>query len=148
MLLTYEDSTSLQSSLEDLILSLSGSLKVGKSLFREKLYADQLNFVEDYLKTRKVDLSDKEKILEALNQLQEDLKRVTPVDLGVAVEPDDSFKEAIVAWLSKNVSERVLPRYKVDPAFVGGAKVTYNGIYLDLSLRKKIDESSILKRKV
>ena len=138
---TYEDSLSLKSTLEDAILELSGNKSMSKE-FLEDIY------VTDFLKEQKINQLSKVDLLEALKKLNEKLGQIKPIDLTVAVEPDDKFKKSVVSWFSKNIKTPVLPRYTMDSALVGGAKITYNGNFLDLSLRNKIDELPFFKRKI
>jgi len=106
---TYEDSLSLKSTLEDAILELSGNKSMSKE-FLEDIY------VTDFLKEQKINQLSKVDLLEALKKLNEKLGQIKPIDLTVAVEPDDKFKKSVVSWFSKNIKTPVLPRYTMNSA--------------------------------
>jgi F0F1-type ATP synthase delta subunit len=90
----------------------------------------------------------KEELLKALKQLVEKLDQIKTVDLTIAVEPDEPFKKAVHQWILTNINDMTLPRYTVNPRVVGGATISYGGNLMDFSLRNKIDELPLFKRKV
>lgn len=145
---TYDDAFGLKSALEDAILKLSGSKSLSSSFLEDNFSREQQDFVADFLKSQEINQLSKEEVLAGLKQLDEKMRQIKPIDIAVAVEPDASFKKKISTWISKNVSTEVFPRYTVNPIYVGGARITYNGNFLDLTLRDKINELPIFKRKI
>jgi F0F1-type ATP synthase delta subunit len=146
--MTYEDNLSLKSAVETAVLDLSGTLSLKEDFLTKHFDTGQLRTVTDYLRDEKVNQLSKDELLAGLKKFDEKLGHIKPMDLEIAVVPDDKFKKAVHEWISENVDDLVLPRYTINQAIVGGAKITYGGNFLDLSLSRKIDELPFFKRKI
>ena len=59
-------------------------------------------------------------------------------EITSAVELTDEEKAKIVAKLEKITGKTVRPRYKINPALMGGITVTANGMFFDGSVRKNL----------
>lgn len=70
--------------------------------------------------------------------MYEDFKKFTYAEITSAVELTDEEKAKIVAKLEKITGKTVRPRYKINPALMGGITVTPNGMFFDGSVRKNL----------
>ncbi len=60
------------------------------------------------------------------------------VRVTLAHEPNERMEEDITAELSRILGRRVVPRFDIDPAILGGIVVRYGDRILDASLRRRL----------
>ena len=70
--------------------------------------------------------------------MYEDYKKFTYAEITSAVELTDEEKEKVVKKLEKITGKTVRPKYKIDPALMGGITVTADGMFFDGSVRKNL----------
>lgn len=61
------------------------------------------------------------------------------VRLTLAFEPSNQSLETILAWIRKNVDEMAVLDISTEQNIIGGAIIEYQGKYMDMSLRKKLE---------
>lgn len=76
-----------------------------------------------------------------LQRIKEDLKKLNVLRLTLAFEPSQLVIEKTIKWLRENVSGDIVVNILYDPAIVGGAIIEYQGKYIDMSLKKKLDNA-------
>ena len=77
---------------------------------------------------------------EYLGGLKNQVKEWETVELGLAFEPSETGLERIVEELRAAIGVPVVVRVRVDPTVVGGAVITYKGIYRDLSVKRLLND--------
>lgn len=70
--------------------------------------------------------------------MYEDYKKFTYAEITSAVELTEEEKKKIVNKLESITGKSVRPKYKIDPALMGGITVTADGIFFDGSVRKNL----------
>lgn len=61
-------------------------------------------------------------------------------DLITAVKPTKRFILNLQAELQKKLKQKVTLNLKTEPGILGGAVITYQGYYFDMSLKRKLEE--------
>lgn len=76
---------------------------------------------------------------EILQKLEQDVQQIETVKLFVAAELPQSGILKIGRWLGQNYPGFLFD-IKIDPDLIGGAALSYKGIYKDYSLKARIEE--------
>lgn len=85
------------------------------------------------------DKKDVETIQEELSLVQKQIKDAESIDLTIAIEPTEEMVQTIYQWIKSNLNRKLIINFKIDPSVLGGAVVSYQGKYIDRSLRVKLD---------
>lgn len=120
------------------------------SLFQEKKsFQEQLEGVvgiswkarlTDFFAKEGVALSDRARIEEKLTRLQKMLESLPVVRLTLAFDPPTHAIEAIASWLQATIRKPVVLDITQDHTILGGARIEFEGRYLDGSLRSKLEK--------
>lgn len=89
----------------------------------------------------------KEMIKDFLKQLKERLQNLQLIKLTLAFSATQHAIDRIYDWILKNVGDRYILDIQVDKSMLGGAIISFEGRYIDLSLRKTLDEVFENKRR-
>ena len=81
-----------------------------------------------------------EEIKMFFTNLKDEMKRFEVITLTLAFTPTSDAINAFSNWTRSNISLTTLLEINVDQHLLGGAIIIYQGNYLDLSVRKKLDE--------
>jgi len=73
-------------------------------------------------------------------QLEKFLLKIPKVQLEIAFEPSNEFLLEIDNWFKENVGKKVILDIFVNPKIVGGARIEYQGKWVDFSLGKEIEK--------
>ncbi len=120
-----------------------------ESVFKKEGFAQALkdnvpvkysSFIKELLDKNKVDLSDGESVKSAFDGLRSYLKNLTPVNLAIAYSPSEKSLENIYNWVFKNIGENIILDIDIDSGLLGGAIITYKGLYGDYSFKKALEE--------
>ena len=76
--------------------------------------------------------------VELLNELRDKVGKMRILDLTISFEPRILDVERIVGWVKNNFGSDVIVAYKVDSGIIGGAKIAFNGRFLDETLVNKL----------
>ena len=60
--------------------------------------------------------------------------------LTLALKPSPQLVKRIKAWLKKEMAPHLVLKIQVNPAILAGAIISFQGRYLDFSLKKKIEK--------
>jgi len=97
-------------------------------------------FSMDKLKDLPIAFSDKSNVAEELKEAKDLLLNANILDLTLYMEPDASFISKLYSWFSKNDFKNFLLNINVDPKICGGLLISFNGKYVDLSVKAKVCE--------
>lgn len=89
----------------------------------------------------------KQDIKDSLNQLKERVQKLNTINLTLSFSPSEDSIKSIFDWTSKNIGEGFILDIKEDPTILGGVVLVFKGQYIDLSLKKRLDEAFAKKRK-
>lgn len=88
--------------------------------------------------TEGADMGSFKEAYKEFEHMYEDYKRFTYAVITSAVELTDEEKAKLVAKLESVTGKTVRPKYKIDPALMGGITVTADGMFFDGSVRKNL----------
>lgn len=88
------------------------------------------NIANDSIPAIKAFLTDMNKMIASLPVLT----------LTIAFEPNEQTLKSLSEWFIINLKKQVLFSISVDRSLIAGATLSYNGKYLDFSIRQKFDE--------
>lgn len=74
-----------------------------------------------------------------INEFIEVLKNLPVLNLTIAFEPRSKSIDHFHAFITQNISKNILMNIEIDPSIVGGAQITFNGKYIDFSLKKLLE---------
>lgn len=86
----------------------------------------------------------KDNVSSAMENLEQQIKKLSPLILYLSFEPDKNTITAISLWLRQNLSQKPILEIKYDPTLIGGCALVKNGIYKDYSLKKRVEEQKDL----
>ena len=98
------------------------------------------SFIKELLDKNKVNLSDGESVKSAFDGLRSYLKNLIPINLTIAYSPSEKSLENIYNWVFKNIGENIILDIDIDSGLLGGAIITYKGLYGDYSFKKALEE--------
>ena len=84
--------------------------------------------------------STKDTLKEYISNLRKDIKTIPVLSMSIYFEPSLTFIEKMSAWFKTNVDEKIVIDIMLNTAMLGGTQLSYNGKYIDLSLRKRISK--------
>ena len=98
--------------------------------------------LKKFLENRGVNMQSPEEIEQALNNLKQELSSLERVRVKIPVLGfSDQFWNEVFSWLKENaVKEPFILEKELDESIMGGIVIYWKGRYLDLSLKKKLDE--------
>lgn len=139
---TPDDAKNVISDLEALSASLFSS-KRGKVVKKiEKILSFELaEGIKRYCKEGKIDVENKEKCQQLVNEIVKALRRLPIITLYLAFLPTELYIKKIAALLHGYCKQKVLIEINVEKIVIGGAVIAWKGMYKDFSLRKTIDET-------
>ena len=144
---TTAQAESLVSQIDNLITSL---YQTSNQAFEKALKSVDIQ-IEKIIKETffKKDSSqfDKDMIRDFLTQLQEKAQNLKTVKLSIAFSPTEHSIDAISDWVAKNIGDGFVLDINEDKSMLGGAAISFEGKYIDLSLKKTLDEIFKSKRK-
>jgi F0F1-type ATP synthase delta subunit len=138
---TTADAEQLMSQLD---LMLTNLYKVDKEQF-EKTINHNLNYdIADSLKntlhSAGISPTNHEDMKLFLTGLKAELQSCEIITLTIAFEPSAELVTTISDWVHNNLGSKVLLEVNVDPYIIGGAIIIFNGKYLNISVKKKLDD--------
>lgn len=71
--------------------------------------------------------------------IQKTISSLSVLTLTLAFQPSDKTLQAVSEWFILNIKKQVLFDIQVDKNLIAGAVITYNGKYLDASIRQKFN---------
>lgn len=115
----------------------------------QQLYKTDMTFDQSLDAFASTRLSDKLKIIfqgqtgapllrKQLQLLVDEISHMDSIELRLAYEPSHDAQKKIVDWAKQHVNPSCLVEFVFVPDLIGGAAISFNGIYKDLSFKSKI----------
>lgn len=73
-------------------------------------------------------------------KIQESIANMTILPIIIAFEPKEQTLKTLSDWFLMNLKKQMLFDIKVDKNIIGGAAITYNGKFMDFSVKSKFDQ--------
>lgn len=80
-------------------------------------------------------------VYQVLAKLEKDIKSAQTLTVYLSFEMPDNEKDKLGAYLRANFKKDLIFEIKLDPNIIGGAALSWKGIYKDFSLRARIDQN-------
>ncbi|HSA83492.1 MAG TPA: F0F1 ATP synthase subunit delta [Patescibacteria group bacterium] len=87
------------------------------------------------LRNAKIDTNNASILKGFLNQLREEITKMTVMQITIAFEPAQNTLKLLAEWFLLNLKKQVVFDISVDPNLIGGAAITFEGKYVDYSIR-------------
>ena len=133
---TVDEREEVKSLIQELRESLFKKEGFGKTL-KNKIPLKYSALLNSYIKSG----VGKEGFEGSLNSLEEYLKNLKEINITLAFDPTERIIDNIYAWVAKNVGQDVIISLAIEPRILGGAVLSYKGLYFDYSLSKKLDKA-------
>lgn len=141
---TPEDAKNVISDLETLSAALFTSKKEKVSEKIENILSFELSEgIKRNAKENNIDLEDKEKCRQFIEDSILRLRRLPIITLYLAFSPTEQYLKKIAALLYGYCGQKALLEIVVEKILLGGAVIAWKGVYKDYSLRKTIDEKYV-----
>lgn len=75
--------------------------------------------------------------------MEDALSSIQEVIVHLPFEMPEEEVERLGEWFKKNLGEESLFNLNLDPSLIGGAALSYKGVYRDYSLKQKIAENKV-----
>jgi len=92
------------------------------------------------VRDNKIDTASASHIKAFMDKIQTEIAAIPLVPLTIAFEPKEQTLKALCDWFELNVKKQVIFDISVDKKMIGGANITFNGKFLDLSIKSKFDQ--------
>lgn len=126
---------------------LRGSLYTTQGSFEEKankfLPYDKKDQLLHLCAEYKVDASNMTALKEFLDACIEAIQQAPIVALEVALSPTDQTVSKLLNWLRIHVAPSAVIDIQVNKTLIGGATIACKGKFVDYSVKKKLQESSL-----
>lgn len=93
-----------------------------------------------YLHHENVNLERLVDVKVALSKIQKLGNSLPVVSLTLAIEPTEKITEDISFWFTKRFGKKVLLSFSLERSMIGGAYVSFDGLYKDYTLKTKIEK--------
>lgn len=88
----------------------------------------------------KINPTDYDSLEKLLTTLKETLKKIKTLKISLAIDPPGKMVEHFFDWVKENIGQGIILDIDKDETILGGAIITFNGIYKDFSLRRSLEE--------
>lgn len=82
----------------------------------------------------------REGIKNFLSEQKAKLEKLRKIQLTIAISLSERLIGRIYDWIIKNIGDGYILDIEVNESILGGAAITFEGRYIDLSLKKSLDE--------
>lgn len=87
-----------------------------------------------------IEISHKEAVQKYLQELKKIVMELPVITLNIAFEPSSAFVKIVAGWLASHINRPIVSAFVVDRSLIGGAVISYQGKYVDFSMKKILDE--------
>lgn len=144
MIKTLQEKEELKNYLEELIETLF----MKKGSFENKFKNIPMPYsqiIKGELNQQKITMDNTDDMKNMLENLTEKLQTMQELNLTIAFTPSKSALESIYSWVKKNMGDNFFLNLEINPKILGGAIISYKGLYINNSLEKQLEKVSIEK---
>lgn len=144
---TTADADQLESQIERLLTRI---FQINKQSFEKELEANlNLNLagaIKRIFTTQNLSYSKPEEMKAFLEQMRKELTACKVLTLTISFEPSHETIDLFFDWVRRELGPGIILELNADKTIVGGAIIVYQGKFMDMSIRKKLDDLFILKK--
>lgn len=154
ILKTIKTTTHLENFVSQIDSLLAGLYKIAPGSFEEglnKTGSTLATLLLESFQKNNIDKKDQSSIEKFLTGLKERAQQLKIMKLQIALDPSEEIINDIHTWIYKNIGQNIILDITCDESLIGGAIITFEGKYKDLSLKKRFSDifknnTSILKK--
>lgn len=137
---TLKEANDFLSSIDSI---LEGLFKLNNNI--DKILSESMEMkssqtIRKILDDNNVLISDQSSIEKVLSKAKEELKNFQTVKITIAIEPTENTITLIHDWFINNLKINILLDINTDKSILGGIIISLDGVYKDLSVKKKLEE--------
>lgn len=143
---TVEDLHLIAAEIDMLVVSV---YKSDPAVFRNALSNLQRNLTDAItlsLKEQNISFDNHQELQHYFHGLKQFITSLPVLQLTLAYHPNNEQIEKLVAWARQTTEKPIILQLHYNQHILGGAIITFEGRYLDLSLKKKLDIAYESKR--
>lgn len=99
-----------------------------------------LEIIKKLVQENKIDSSDYNSLDKLLNGIKQDLKKIRILKMSLAIDPSFEIIDHLFDWVKKNLGEGIILDIDKNESILGGAVISFDGRYKDLSLKRTLEE--------
>jgi len=96
---------------------------------------------KESFKINNINQNDHSAIEKFLNSIKNQIQQLNILKLQLAFDPTEETIDTLFRWIAENYGSGIILDIHKDESILGGAIVTFNGKYKDLSLRKRFEDT-------
>lgn len=96
--------------------------------------------IQQIFNARNLQWGNLEEVKTFLTGLKQDVRTFEVLTLTLSYQPTDQAIAGFTNWARTNLTPRILLEINLDPALIAGSVAIFRGHYIDLSLKKRLDE--------
>jgi F0F1-type ATP synthase delta subunit len=104
------------------------------------------DLLKKLLEEEKIDFSNLRLTKDHLIHIKESLSSAKVVNLTIAIEPNLEMINKLSLWVKSNLGDDSVLDLKIDQSILGGAIISYEGLYKDYSLKSSLEKIFSEKR--
>ncbi len=125
--------------IDTIISSLFKSQASFENIIKDILSPNKADSFLSYFQELHVDVKNPVAIQEALLQLKILGNQIPVIHMTLAFEPTNAVLKSISLWFSRREQKKVILDLTLERQLLGGAFISYDGLYKDYTLKAKID---------
>lgn len=114
--------------------------KTKDGIFDKKVAKSTAVIIKKLIEKNGINASDYPAAEKLLSGLKEYLKKSKTLKMSLAIEPSEEIVDHIFNWVLENMGDGIILDIERDESILGGAIISFNGTYKDLSLRRTLEE--------
>lgn len=96
--------------------------------------------IQQIFQERNLQWSHLEEVKSFLVGLKHDIQSFEILTLTLSYQPGDQTIAGFANWARTNLAPRILLEISIDPSLIAGSVAVFRGHYIDVSLKKRLDE--------
>lgn len=137
---SVEDAAEFVESIDEFLASIYKTEQKSIADLLDASFSDTMSkVIKDYLSTTKTSLTNQEEVRQILLQIQNFAKDARSLSLTLAFKPSAKSFLTIAQTIKQRFGDDVVLEMTTNPDLVGGAVIIFEGKYIDLTVKKKLD---------
>ncbi len=99
-----------------------------------------IKIIKKLVQENKIDSSDYNSLEKVLTSIKQDLKKIRTLKISLAINPTSEIIDRLFDWAKKNLGEGIILDIDKNETILGGAIISFDGIYKDFSLKNTLEE--------
>lgn len=145
---TFSELQLFYKEIDTIVSSLFKSEGQIEGAIHEIVSPEKAENILEYLHTLSVDLKNPVALQEALLKLKSTGNQIPVVHMTLAFEPTNTVLKSISLWFLRREQKKVILDLTLERQILGGAFISYDGLYKDYTLKTKLDKYFSKEREI